>query len=76
MQLLLHDLKRAFLGLVSSINQMLERLLAKSMLLLADDTTLVAHQILLLQTTGCVLGVTIPDLRLAADSRNLFCGSR
>lgn len=67
----LEELKCAFLGLVSRLHEILERLLALRVLSAADDAALVLHQVLLLKTTGCVVRCTVPYLGLAADSRGL-----
>lgn len=68
----LEQLERALLGLVAGLYQILECLLSLRMLLTADDTTLVLHQVLLLQTAGCVVSSAMPDLCLAAYSRRLL----
>lgn len=69
--LLLHQLEGAFLGLVSSLDQILKGLLSESMLLAAYNAALVLHEILLREATGCVLSTAMPDLGLAANSGHL-----
>ena len=67
---LLEQFKSPLLGLVASLHQVLECLLAQSVLLLAHNATLVLHQILAGQTTGSVLSTTMPHLCLRAHCRN------
>jgi len=67
---LLEKLECSLLGLVASLHQVLECLLAQSVLLLAHNATLVLHQILAGQTTGSVLSTTMPHLCLRAHCRN------
>lgn len=70
--LLLEKLKRALLGDIASLLQLLERLLARGVLLLGHDAALAGlHQILLDQPTGSVLGRSVPNLRLRANRRHL-----
>jgi len=70
--LLLKKLEGALLGDIASLLQLLERLLARGVLLLGHDAALLGlHQVLLGQTTGSVLGRAVPDLRLGANSRHL-----
>ena len=70
--LLLEQLERALLGLVAGLDEILQRLLAQRVLLLADNAPLARlHQILLLQATGRVLGRSVIHLRLAADCNHV-----
>jgi len=68
----LEQLERALLRLVPRLYQVLQRLLTQSMLLTGNDATLARlHQILLLQTTGSVLGRAMEYLRLGSYRRHL-----
>jgi hypothetical protein len=70
--LLFEKLKRALLGDIASLLELLERLLARRVLLLRHDAALAGlHQILLDQPTGSVLGRAVPNLRLRANRRHL-----
>jgi hypothetical protein len=74
--LLLEKLERALLRDVACLLQVLERLLAKRMLLLADNAALLClHQMASGQTTGCVFRGAVPDLGLRADRRDLLGAS-
>lgn len=66
---LLEQLEAALLGLVALAGQILQGLLASGHLLAAHNTAvLVLDQILLLQTTGSVLGGTVEHLCLGTNS--------
>ncbi len=68
----MEKLEGALLRLEALGVKTLESLLARSMLLLADDATLLGlHQILLGESTGSVLGSSVVDLRLGAHSEHL-----
>ena len=67
----LEKLKRALLGLVARLHEVLERLLAQGVLLSADDAALVLHQVGLGQAAGCVLGGAVENLGLGAHRRCL-----
>ena len=65
---LLEELERALLGDVAHLAETQDGLLARRVLLLADDTSLLRlHQVALLQATGRVLGRAVENLRSAAD---------
>jgi len=69
---LLEELERALLGHVAHLTQPRDRLLASSVLFLADDATrLCLHQVALLEAAGRVLRRAVEHLRLAADRSNL-----
>ena len=59
---LAHDGERALLGDVSERAEVLDRLLARSVLLATNDATLVLHQVLLCQTARGVLGRSVKYL--------------
>lgn len=63
---LAEQLEGALLGLVTRSEQMLlGRLLTKCMLAAADNPAmLILHQILLCQTTSCLIGGAVPNLSL------------
>ncbi len=66
---LLEQLEGALLGLVALAGQVLQSLLASSHLLATDNAAmLVLDEILLLQTTGGVLGSSVENLGLGANS--------
>jgi len=70
--LLLKELKRALLGNIARLLQLLQRLLASRVLLLADDAALASlHEIALCQAAGRVLGRAMPDLGLRSYRRHL-----
>jgi hypothetical protein len=70
--LLLKELERALLGDIARLLELLDRLLARGVLLLGNDATLLGlHQVLLGQATGSVLGRAVPHLRLGANSGHL-----
>ena len=60
---LAHQLEGSLLGLVARRKEMLNRLLARRMLLARDDAAVVLHQILLLQAAGRVLSRSMEYLR-------------
>ena len=65
----MEKLEGALLGLVALGVKTFESLLARSVLLLADDATLLSlHQILLGESTGSVLGSAVEHLSLGAHS--------
>ena len=65
---LLEELECALLGDVAHLAETHDGLLARRVLLLADDTALLRlHQVALLQATGRVLGRAVENLRRAAD---------
>jgi hypothetical protein len=67
--LLLKKLEGALLGDVAQLLQLLDSLLARSVLLARNDATLLGlHQVLLGQATGSVLGSAVVNLSLGADS--------
>ena len=67
--LLAEKLECPLLRLVPRLNKVLERLLAKSVLLLGNDATvLVLHEVLLLEATARVVRRAMPDLRVRTDS--------
>ena len=69
---LLEQLEGALLGDVARLLELSQSLLARRVLLLADNATLARlHQVLLGQATGSVLGGAVVDLSLGADSRRL-----
>jgi hypothetical protein len=71
------QLEGALLRLVALGVKTLECLLARSVLLLADDATLLGlHQILLGQATGSVLGGAVVNLGLGAHSDHLSTNHR
>jgi hypothetical protein len=73
--LLLKKLEGTLLGDITSLLELLESLEASSVFLLGNDATLSGlHQILLGQTTGSVLGSSVPDLGLGASSNHLTTG--
>lgn len=59
---LAHDGERALLGDVAERAEVLDRLLARSVLLATNDATLVLHQVLLCQTARGVLGRSVKYL--------------
>ena len=59
---LAHDGECALLGDVAERAEVLDRLLARSVLLAANDATLVLHQVLLCQTARGVLGRSVKYL--------------
>ena len=62
-------LERPLLRLEPSLNKVLERLLAKRVLLSGNDAAvLVLHEVLLLEATARVVRRAVPDLRVRADS--------
>jgi len=66
--LLAHQLERALLGLVSLGEELLDRLQARRVLLLAYNATLLGlHEILLGQPTGRVLRRAVVYLALGAN---------
>ncbi len=70
--LTLEELECPLLGHIAELLELLNRLEASSVLALADDATgPCLHKVLLLQTTGGVVCSTMPNLSLAANSRNL-----
>jgi hypothetical protein len=73
----MEKLEGALLGLEALGVKTLESLLTRSVLLLADDTTLLGlHQILLGESTGSVLGGSVVDLGLGAHSDHLSTNHR
>ena len=65
----MEELERSLLGLEALGVKTLECLLARGVLALADNATLLGlHQILLGQATGSVLGGSVEDLGLGAHS--------
>lgn len=67
--MLVEQTERALLGLVALAGQVLQSLLAGHHLAAAHDAAmLVLHQILLLQTTGRVLGGAVEHLSLGTNS--------
>ncbi len=68
--MLLEESKLALLGSVSHLTQTLDCLEAGGVLATRHNLALVLHQVLLGETTGSVLGRTMPDLGLGAH-RNL-----
>ncbi len=70
---LLEQLEGTLLGLVALAGQVLQSLLAGSHLLATDNAAmLVLNEILLLQTTGGVLGSSVENLGLGANSHLKF----
>lgn len=70
--LLRKEAELALLGDVAKLTQRLDGLLARSLLTTADNaTTLGLHQVLTRQTTGSVLGSSVPDLSLCSNSGDL-----
>jgi len=70
--LLFEQLERALLGDIARLLELLDRLLARGVLLLGNDAALLGlHQVLLGQATGSVLGRAVPHLRLGANSGHL-----
>ncbi len=70
--MLVEQAEGALLGLVALAGQVLQSLLAGGHLLAADDATvLVLHEVLLLQTTGSVLGSAVEHLSLGTNSNHL-----
>ncbi len=68
----MEKLEGSLLGLEALGVKTLECLLARGVLLLRDDATLLGlHQILLGQATGSVLGGSVVDLGLGAHSQHL-----
>ena len=68
----LEQLEGALLGLVASLDEILERLLAERVLLLADNATLLGlHEVGLHQAAGRVLGRAMEDHGLRANGRRL-----
>lgn len=73
----MEKLEGALLGLVALGVKTLESLLTRSVLLLADDATLLGlHQILLGESTGSVLGSAVEHLGLGAHSDHLSTNHR
>ena len=73
----MEKLEGALLGLVALGVKTLESLLARGVLLLADDATLLSlHQILLGESTGSVLGGAVEHLGLGAHSDHLSTNHR
>jgi len=71
-KLLLEKLERALLGNIARLLQLLQRLLASRVLLLAHDAALAGlHEIALCQAAGRVLGRAMPDLGLCSYRRHL-----
>ena len=68
--LLLEKLEGTLLRLVAGLEQLVHRTDSEEVLLAADNTPLVLHQILRNQATRSVLGRAVVHLRLAAH-RNL-----
>jgi len=69
---LLEELERALLGDIAHLTQPRDGLLARRVLLLADDAArLRLHQVALLQAAGRVPRRAVEHLRLAADRSNL-----
>ncbi len=66
--LLLEKLEGALLRSVAQLTQALNRLQASRVLATRNDLALVLHQILLLEATGRVLGGSVPNLGLGANS--------
>ena len=67
--LLAHQLESALLRLVALREQLLDRLQARRMLLLANNTPLLGlHEVALGQSTGGVLRRPVPNLALGARS--------
>ena len=64
--MLLEELEGALLGDVAERAQMLDRLLARSVLLATNDATVVLHQVLLCQTARGVLGSSVKYLSFGA----------
>ena len=65
---LLHQREGALLGLVARLEQTLNRLFTRSMLLAAHNATLLRlHQILLVETTAGVLGCSVEHFCLGTD---------
>ena len=70
--MLAHDLETSLLGLVARLDQALQGLLARRVLLAADNASLLGlHQVLLLQPTAGVLGRAVVDLGLGAHRGDL-----
>ncbi len=68
----MEELEGSLLGLEALGVKTLESLLARGVLTLGYDTTLLGlHQILLGQATGSVLGGSVVDLGLGAHSEHL-----
>ena len=63
---LAHDGESALLGDVAERAEVLDRLLARSVLLAANDATFVLHQVLLCQTARGVLGRSVEYLSFGA----------
>ena len=73
----MEKLEGALLGLVALGVKTLESLLARGVLLLADDATLLSlHQILLGESTGSVLGSSVEHLGLGAHGDHLSTNHR
>jgi len=66
--MLLEKSKLTLLGSVPQLTQTLDSLEASGVLATRNNLTLVLHEILLLQTTGSVLGRAVPDLSLGSNS--------
>ena len=72
MRSLVKELEGALLRLEALSEQLLDGLLSSGVLLLGNDATLLGlHQILLSEATGSVLGGSVIDLRLGANSHHL-----
>jgi len=68
-QLLAHQLERSLLRLESLREQLLDRLQARRVLLLANNTPLLGlHEVALCQSTGSVLRRSVPNLALGSRS--------
>ena len=75
-QLLAEKLECTLLGLVACLEQPLQCLLARRVLLAAHDATLLGlHQVLLGEPTGSVLSSPVVDLGLCAHSGHLLASA-
>ena len=73
--LLAEQSKLSLLGLEAGLVQALQGLLARRMLLAADNAPLLRlHEILARQATARVLGRAVENLRLCSDRGHLTCG--
>ena len=70
-----HQSEGSLLGDVAERAEVLDRLLARGMLLTRNDATVVLHQVLLGETSWGVLGSSVKHLGFGSDGRNVGHGS-